>query len=269
MRSSRFAVMLLLASVLLALLASCQPNPEGASTPKLSHADSLKLQQDSVRTAEAAFRGGRAFLTYCAMCHGNGGNGDGDAAPVIAKEGVTVARLNDAEKMDRLTRDQLVDVITKGGGHTGRSNIMPAWGEKLDPQTIQDIADYVMTLRTVNPAVPRSTLAEYLQSPPGVPADGRELFVHHCVACHGDQGKGDGPYGLRLLKEHNVKPRDLTDSTYLQTRTDKDLFAVITLGGGHFRKAVFMPSWTVTLNPAQIKSLIAYIRAISNTPSRP
>ena len=269
MRSLRFAVAVLAAAISLSVLASCQPKPEGASAPQMSHADSLKAQQDSMKTAEAAFRGGRAFLSHCAMCHGNGGNGDGDAAPVIAKEGVTVARLNDAEKMDKLTRAQLVEIITKGGGHTGRSNIMPAWGEKLDPAMIKDIADYVITLRAVNPAVPRNTLAEYLQSPPGVPADGRELFVHHCVACHGDQGKGDGPYGLRLIKEHNVHPRNLTDSTYIKTRTDKDLFAVITLGGGHFRKAVFMPSWTVTLSPAQVKSIVAYVRTLSEPKSTP
>jgi cbb3-type cytochrome c oxidase subunit III len=269
MRSLRFAVAVLLTAVSLALLASCQPKPDAGSAPALSHADSLKLQQDSTKTAEAALRGGRAFLSHCAMCHGDGGNGDGDAAPAIKKEGVTVARLNDAELMDRLDRRQIVEVITKGGAHTNRSKIMPAWGEKLDPQMISDIADYVMLLRTANPAVPRATLAAYMQSPEGVPADGRGLFVHHCVACHGDQGRGDGPYGLRLVKEHNVHPRNLTDSAYISTRTDKDLFAVITLGGGHFRKAVFMPAWTVTLTPAQVKSIVAYIRAISHTPSRP
>jgi cbb3-type cytochrome c oxidase subunit III len=270
MRFPRFAVAVLLAAVTPALLISCQPRPDAGSAPALSHADSLRLQQDSLRTAEAALRGGRAFLTNCAMCHGNGGNGDGDAAPVIRqKEGVTVARLNDAESMDRLTRDQIVEVITRGGAHTKRSNIMPAWGEKLDPKTISDIADYVMTLRTANPAVPRATLAAYLQSPPGVPEDGRSLFVHHCVACHGDQGRGDGPYGLRLIQQHNVHPRDLTDAAYIGSRTDRDLYAVIALGGGHFRKAVFMPAWTVTLSPAQIKSVVAYVRAISHTPSKP
>jgi cbb3-type cytochrome c oxidase subunit III len=269
MRSLRIAVVVLLAAVSLALLASCQPKPDAGSTPPLSHADSLKLQQDSLSTAEAALRGGRAFLSHCAMCHGNGGNGDGDASQAIKKEGVSVARLNDAELMDRLTRQQIVEVITKGGSHTGRSKIMPAWGEKLDPQMISDIADYVVTLRVENPAVPRATLEAYLQSPPGVPADGRTLFVHHCVACHGDAGKGDGPYGLRLIKEHNVHPRDLTDSTYIGTRSDKDLFAVINLGGGHFRKAVFMPAWTVTLSPAQVKSVVAYIRSISHTASQP
>ncbi len=268
MRSLRFLVAVLVTAASLGLLASCQPKSESGA-PTMSHADSLRAQQDSVQTAAAAQRGGRAFASHCAMCHGNTGNGDGDASASIAKLGVNVARLNDAELMDRLNRAQIVDVITRGGAHTKRSNIMPAWGEKLEPQMISDIADYVITLRTANPAIPRSTLAAYLQSPVGVPADGRELYVHHCVACHGDEGKGDGPYGLRLAKERNVKPRDLTDSTYIGKKSDKDLFAVIDLGGGHFKKAVFMPSWTQTLSPAQISSIIAYVRSISHTRAQP
>ena len=266
MRLNRLLCAAILVAASIGALASCQPKP-GGETSTLSHADSLKLQQDSLRTAAAAERGGMAFLAHCAMCHGNGGNGDGDAAPSVLQKGAKVARLNDLETMDRLTRAQIVDVITRGGGHTGRSNLMPAWAEKLDPQMISDIADFVIALRTTNPAIPRATIAAYLQAPVGVPADGRELFVHHCVACHGDLGKGDGAYGKKLIADHNVHPRDLTDSTYFAPKSDQDIYSVIALGGGHFRKAVFMPSWTVTLSPAQMKSLVAYVRSISRTPS--
>jgi len=203
------------------------------------------------------------------MCHGNGGNGDGDAAAALKAQGATVARLNDAELMDQLSRDSIVTIIRKGGAHTGRSSFMPAWADSMNAATIDDVAQFVITLRTANPAIPRSTLASYLMAPPGVPAEGRELFVHHCVACHGDQGKGDGDYGKRLIADHNVHPRDLTDATYMATKTDRDLYAVIDLGGGHFRKAVYMPAWTQTLTPAQIKSLIAYVRAISHTAPKP
>jgi mono/diheme cytochrome c family protein len=66
-----------------------------------------------------------------------------------------------------------------------------------------------------------------------------------------------------------VRPRNLTDSTYMATRTDQQLFAVISLGGGHFRKAMDMPAWTTTLTPGQIKSLVAYVRKVSNTAPRP
>jgi cbb3-type cytochrome c oxidase subunit III len=268
MRSLRLTFAALLAASSFGLLASCQPKTTD-TTPVMSHADSLKASEDSLRLSAAAERGGRAFLAHCAMCHGNGGTGDGEAAAQIKDRGASVARLNDPEMMDKLSRPQLIEVIQKGGAHTGRSNFMPAWGEKLDPAMVGDIADFVITLRTVNPAIPRQTLASYLMAPTGVPADGRELFVHHCVACHGDEGKGDGPYGKRLLQDHKVTVRNLTDSTYFANKMDKELYAVVALGGGHFRKAVFMPAWTVTLSPAQIKSLVAYVHAISHTAPKP
>lgn len=268
MRVLRLVTSALVAASSLALLASCQPKTSD-TTPAATHADSVKAQQDSVQMSAAAERGGRAFAANCAMCHGIGGNGDGDAAGAILQKGVSVARLNDAEKMDKLTRDQVVEVIKKGGAHTKRSQFMPAWAEKIDEATISDIADFVITLRTVNPAIPRQTLASYLMAPTGVPEDGRELFVKHCVACHGDEGKGDGPYGKRLLELNKVKVRNLTDSTYLAPKMDKDLYAVVSLGGGHFRKAVYMPAWTVTLTPTQIKSIVAYVRYISHTEAKP
>jgi cbb3-type cytochrome c oxidase subunit III len=265
-RASRwipFAVLVL--SVMAAL--SCQRRPQTPAAESKARADSLA---DSIKTAAALLRGQQWFLAYCAMCHGDGGNGDGDmAAGIKTRANVTVARLNDPETMTRLTTDQIKQVITRGGEHTGRSNLMPAWGEKLDPSTIDDIAMYVSSLSGTTPAIPRSTLQHYLAAPPGVPADGRVLFVHHCTACHGPYGKGDGPFGERLWQTRQVRPRNLTDSTYIDTKTDQDLYAVISLGAGHFRKSAMMPSWAVTLTPAQIKSVVAYIREISHTRPRP
>lgn len=248
-----------------ALAVSCQPR-----TPSGTPAPSPQAVADSLAKIAAIERGQHAFLSYCAMCHGDGGNGDGDmAAAINTRSGTTVARLNDREAMSGLTREQIVEVIQKGGGHTGRSNLMPSWGEKLEPAEIGDIADFVVSLADSNPAIPRLTLEKFLEAPAGVPADGRVLYVHHCSACHGAYAKGDGPLAERLWTAHKVRPRNLTDSSYVVTKTDKQLFATISLGGGHFRKAVQMPAWTVTLSPAQIKSVVAYVREVSRTAGRP
>jgi cbb3-type cytochrome c oxidase subunit III len=253
---------LLLAVVIVA--ASCQSKPKVEPAAVES-----KASAESLATLASLRRGQEAFLAHCAMCHGDAGNGDGDMAPVIRKRsGVNVARLNDREVLGRLTRAEVVAVIEKGGAHTGRSNLMPAWGSMLDHAQIEDIAGYVMTLADSSPAIPRTTLADYLAAPAGAPAEGRVLFVHHCSGCHGPFAKGDGPLADRLWAAHHVRPRNLTDSSYIATKTDQQLFAVISLGGGHFRKAVQMPAWTVTLTPAQIKSVVAYVRQVSHTAPR-
>lgn len=248
------------ALILLSLaIAACQRAPRPAPTTAVSAERLASLQ-----------RGGEAFLTYCAMCHGNQGGGDGEVAATLrARSGVVVARLNDPETMGRLSEADVRRVITLGGAHTGRSNLMPPWGEQLGPGMISDLAAFVRTLPDSNPAIPRATLAHYLDAPPGVPSEGRTLFVHHCAACHGAYGKGDGPFGDRLWETKHIRPRNLTDSAYVATRSDAQLFAVISLGGGHFHKAVYMPAWSPSLTPAQIKSIVAYVREISGTKPKP
>jgi mono/diheme cytochrome c family protein len=72
-----------------------------------------------------------------------------------------------------------------------------------------------------------------------------------------------------LWARNRIRPRNLTDSTYFATKTDQEIFATISLGGAHFHKSGYMPMWSVSLSPAQIKDLISYIRTISHTTSKP
>lgn len=265
MKVARFSIVVGILAAAGAIV-SCQSRPKPAANAQ----PSARAIADSLERIAKIERGRVTFVSYCAMCHGDGGNGDGDAAPAIFKRaGVKVARLNDRETVSRLSIQDVKNVIARGGAHTGRSNLMPSWGEKLEPKMIDDLAAFVVSLSDSNPAIPQATIQQYLESPPGVPADGRVLFLHHCSACHGAYGKGDGSFGEQLWQAHKVRPRNLTDSTYLASRTDQQLFATVSLGGGHFRKSVFMPSWTVTLSPAQIKSVVAYVREISHTAAKP
>jgi cbb3-type cytochrome c oxidase subunit III len=212
--------------------------------------------------------GQQAFLAYCAMCHGERGAGDGPLAPELQKQNVTVpAHINDRARLDEIGRRGIYAVIEKGGAHTGRSNLMPAWGDKMEPALIDSVTDYVMSLPDLAPGTPAATLAKYLAAPPGVSEEGRRLFVYYCSGCHGPFGKGDGFSAEMLRVKHNIRPRDLTDSTYLATRTDPQIYETVALGGGHMGKSVMMPAWTYTLTPAQIKDLVAYVRVLSRTPS--
>ena len=104
---------------------------------------------------------------------------------------------------------------------------------------------------------------------PDTRADGRELFVRHRAACHGAYAKGDGPIGEQPWALHAIRPRNLTDSTDIATRSDRELFALVSRGGGHFKKSTFMPAWTVTLSPAQIRDGVASIRSVSHTAAKP
>lgn len=257
----RITVVAVLAAGTLALVASCG-NRSGQPASNVP---------DSATVAAAASGvGAKAFLAYCAMCHGPSGAGDGPLAADIEKQaGVRVANLTDQTRISGLGRSGVRRAVMDGGAHTGRSNLMPAWGERLGAHLVDQIVDYVMTLPSQSPGIPPETIQKYLAAPPGTPADGRRLFVLYCSGCHGPEGKGNGFNADTLRVRHNVRPRDLTDTAYFKDKTDRVLYATIALGGGHMGKSVFMPAWTYTLNPDQIRDLVSYVRVLSHTASKP
>lgn len=250
-----------------AFAASCQQQPaQQAAAP----ADSTYKPSPPPAPVVVNVAGKQAYLAYCAMCHGDRGAGDGPLATELAKLGGSApVNIADASRLDALGKAGLARVIERGGAHTGRSNLMPAWGEKLEPAVVDSLSEFLMQLAAMNPGVPTATIEKYLAAPAGTPANGRRWFVYYCSGCHGPEGKGDGPNAERLRRAQNVRPRDLTDAKYFAERTDQDLYTTVALGGGHAGKSTMMPAWSYSLSPEQIKDLVAYLRVVSNTPSRP
>ncbi len=214
-------------------------------------------------------RAQQAYLAYCAMCHGPTGGGDGDVARNLLRSNIQVPRLDDAARLARVGRAGVLRILLEGGAHVGRSGVMPEWGGLVGKELASELADYVMSLAGQGPGVPAATVEQYLKSPAGVPGEGRRLYVFHGAQCHGAAGRGDGPSAEMLRRKHGIRPRDLTDRRFMSGRTDKQLYEVIALGGGHMGRSVYMPEWTNDLAPAQIKDLVAYLRQISKTPARP
>jgi mono/diheme cytochrome c family protein len=92
-------------------------------------------------TQEAAIiRGSIAYRTYCVLCHGAGGKGDGRAAKMYTPRpaDLTVSPFN----------DQYKELIIRGGGAAvARSAFMPPWGQELTDEQIRDLVSYLAELR--------------------------------------------------------------------------------------------------------------------------
>lgn len=86
-----------------------------------------------------------------------------------------------------------------------------------------------------------------------------EIFRRQCVACHGSEGKGDGP-AARALKP---RPSNLTDPDVLGPLTDEAILDVLTNGRGS------MPSFGQLLEPEELRALVDYLRELSGTQNQP
>lgn len=90
-------------------------------------------------------------------------------------------------------------------------------------------------------------------------ASGQSNYNARCTRCHGGSGKGNGMQALALF--FMFKMPDLTDSAYMQARSDEVLFRSIKQGskGG-------MPAFGLKLSESEIKDLVVYIRSFTKTP---
>jgi mono/diheme cytochrome c family protein len=93
-------------------------------------------------------------------------------------------------------------------------------------------------------------------------AKGKALYLEHCAACHGKEGKGDGPDA----KDLNPKPRNHTDGTYMNRLRDNYLFTVIKNGGKVVGKSDQMPGWGNILSDQEINALLAFTRSLAKPP---
>ena len=94
---------------------------------------------------------------------------------------------------------------------------------------------------------------------------GRRLDDQYCERCHNPESTVERVSNFDNL---DVKPHPFTEGDTLNKISDSDLTAIISHGGAALNKSALMPAWGNTLSRAEIQALIAYIRAISDPPSR-
>jgi mono/diheme cytochrome c family protein len=100
------------------------------------------------------------------------------------------------------------------------------------------------------------------QAPPASLSRGRAVYDHHCVECHGKEGRGDGPAAFQLIP----KPRDFTTARYkIRTTatgtlpTDEDLLRSVRQG----LYGTAMPAWQQILPDDDIVAVVEVVKSFS------
>jgi cytochrome c oxidase cbb3-type subunit 3 len=201
----------------------------GAINAELASVDLNGIGAGSELQNYAIQAGGAVFRTWCAQCHGSGAAGvQASGYPNLLDDDWLWG--GDMEAITATIRHG----IRNEDDADARYSQMPAFGDILEAEEIQQVANFAATLSGGTP-----TDAAQVQA-------GSVLFADNCASCHGDAGMGDREQGAP----------NLTDAIWLYGGDHDTLVETIT----HSRFGV-MPSWSARLTEAQIRAVATYVHS--------
>jgi len=201
---------------------------QGKFREAIASKDVSEIIEDPELLRFAVAGGDAMFGEKCSACHGRGAQG-----------GVGYPNLNDDEWIWGGSIDAIYHTIKHGiraDNDDTRFGNMPAFGNDqiLEPQQIQDVTSYVLTLSGQAQSSDASTRGE-------------QVFLEQCAACHGENGKGMAELGAP----------NLTDQIWLYGSDRETIVSTIQNG-----RAGMMPAWGDRLDPVTVKSLAVYVHSL-------
>ena len=178
--------------------------------------------------------GSRLYAANCASCHGARAMGDGPAGLALNPHPPAIGS---ATAMADVAPAMMFRKISVGVTGTAMAAFAPA----LSDAQRWNIVAYLASLR----------------STPAQVAEGEGLYVQGCVDCHGVTGSGDGTVARALSK----LPPELASMAWQVERSDSQIAVAISAG----KAGTPMPP-NSRLTPAQVQSVVAYVRTLPMHP---
>lgn len=205
--------------------------------------------------------GRQVYRVNCAICHGEGGDGRGEAAHHFrsAPRDFTAGRykVRSTPSGQLPTDDDLRHSIVRGLPGTG---MVPQ-----DHLSEPELAAVIAFIKSLSPKFASAPAPAPLPIPsapaPTAAAVGRGARVYEkaeCQECHGRGGRGDGP----SAKDLKVKPADLTRRPFKSGSTPGEIFRTLITG----LDGTPMPSYHLVLDDAEIWDLAYYVESIGGPP---
>ncbi len=179
-----------------------------------------KSVEELVSHPQAHAIGRNLFANNCAVCHGSDGHGN-----------TGFPNLADKDWQWGGAADQVEATITNG-----RQAVMIPWQPVIGDAGVDNVVAYVLSLSG------RSAGKGDVEA-------GKAVFQANCIACHGEDGKGNPLMGAP----------NLTDQTWLYGGSVDTIRASVANG-----RQGQMPAWGERLGATRVRLLAAYVLSLGN-----
>ncbi|MBT3240956.1 MAG: c-type cytochrome [Chloroflexi bacterium] len=232
----KISFILLLGLIIVLGLSACSASLAGDITPPPG-AESVApptefevLEGEYPANAPDAVAGQATFVEKCAPCHGVTGLGDG---PDADKLPVQVPAIGTFDVSMMASPIEWFSMVTLGN----LNSFMPPFSGSLDEQDRWDVLSYIYGF----------SLDESILT------DGENVYLENCSACHGVEGRGDGP--------DSDDAADFTDAEKMVNISAVEIVQFTAPGMG--------PEWHAIedLNMDQYFTVAGYIQSLVFTPS--
>ena len=206
----------------------------------------LGVQAPSGANPPPAYEGRRLFVSYCQLCHGPGGKGDGPLARAMhikPADLTTTVRSRSDTILRKIISGEGRQTITGRDRHNLLSEAMPEWRGVFSDEQISALIAYLRFLGRSRHALM------------GDPEVGMRLYHTYCQVCHGEEGEGDGV----MTKIMGITPMDHTNPNETGRLSNEELVRSILDGKGQY-----MPAWRGILEQGDVEALVSYIRLLSH-----
>jgi mono/diheme cytochrome c family protein len=126
-----------------------------------------------------------------------------------------------------------------------------------------DPGDYQLVAETPGAKGPAASLSMREIALGYEQALGKAVNDQYCIRCHDREST---PERVSNFDNLSPAPHEFTDGATLNRLSDSDLINIITYGGQAVGKSPQNPAYGTTLKPAEIRAMVAYIRAIADPP---
>lgn len=176
----------------------------------------------------AVSAGAAVYRTWCVQCHGSGAAGAKGYPNLLDNDWLWGG---DIEAIHAT----IAHGIRNEEDDDARYSEMPAFGDLLEEEEIDQVVNYVMTL-SGGTAIDATAAGA-----------GAEVFADNCSSCHGENGMGDRDLGAP----------NLADAIWLYGGDYDTLNQTVT-----YSRYGVMPPWTQRLSEAEIRAVALYVHQL-------